>query len=1203
MESKLKILEFSQTKNIPSNFILKNENNELFSLTEQFTQPIIFTYKKLNGEQVTKKDIIDTLYWIFRNEELTIEELNETFKQYLSSHDNIILTREDIDDAANRSEKYIRMFIRETRTIELLKGLKAITDIKLSFRYRDFNMTKFVLNIYFEKLYEGMGKDIFNYIRTDKNIPVIILNNDISFYKFYKSPEVYKRIEKELRNPNTTLFTKDTLQGIIHMGDISNYKVNNDAFIIYKKNYDYLTIRSNSDLNAEDVKNLFINNFFYKNIRSIEGEGFNGTMDLLIDHITEKHIFYDILLRLKPLKTAIYVEESKGIIDLMETERNKAIVFHFEMEDEKIQISVSNQTAEATEKTSNDIILGKGQRYVQVNISKAKQFTTINFIKNVVLGIIQIYINELNYFSKDYSLVQLKILPNQPKISVRIQKLRKADNKLFPPGYGSICQGDNQPDFVETEEEAINLIEKGIKVIKFPGINVNNIFIKPYNIENKPKYYYCPVENREITLKFKKLEGSNYNYYICCHKDPIVKIIVNKNWDIILEYKARKSTSVYPTSTKILDVGRRGVVSQKILNILGREKAFSRYNPIEINDEFSSVFHLLVSISNNQILRNKYKNTNNKKNFINMLRRRLGEIINLSALRQEFYNYTDNEIKNYISNSNIIFDTFIGIRVLEIFFNCQIIVFIKKKAEIDLEIPRHKYFYARRLNNKPLAILIKHYENIKGKKQAIKFQYEVVTYSINNLLNIKMINDEQTIENINLFINKWVKVDKVYYNVEQQVIDPQGKARRIKLFNNNSWIHIKPSQPYDTQEHYQTEQIDTLNNNIMNKVSTIIIELMKILYILEMKQNNKIDLRQFFKKYFTIINNHVYKGPFLSRYIPDKENPKDLLKYFHDQKLGYNSIIKLKNNNYKLIINDKDSVGSLYDIIANFASFYEIEMLKENAIIKKIGNTEERLYLKHVKRIFIPRTFSNFLINVSDFIKWTKNTFIVDSLNMFKYISNSKDIFTTTQIKLEHSSISSPFIYKSNNDNYLIQNIFISEDILKKMEIIIMDNDVSISIEDIFDIVINNRNNLENLKILLQMKKLTNNVINNIIKNINKIIDSNQLKNIMNKIFIKESPFARACKIAYIWQKEKRNIGYNVEINKNEDDSIYNQNTNTSNNTFDYIEGKCNIIKFKREEFRVKQIIQGGKKSKKKYNVIITLGYAAILKLDNNMLF
>ena len=64
------------------------------------------------------------------------------------------------------------------------------------------------------------------------------------------------------------------------------------------------------------------------------------------------------------------------------------------------------------------------------------------------------YINTVKNIAKEYSLKPIKILPSQPLVDVTIQKLRQADNKLFPAGYGSKCQGDNQPDFVNTEEEA-----------------------------------------------------------------------------------------------------------------------------------------------------------------------------------------------------------------------------------------------------------------------------------------------------------------------------------------------------------------------------------------------------------------------------------------------------------------------------------------------------------------------------------------------------------------------------------------------------------------------------------------------------------------------------------------------------------------------------------------------------------------------------
>lgn len=1211
MENKLRILRFSQSKGIPRNFVLQNQDDELFSLIELIIQPIVFTYRKLNDKKIDKKDIVDAFFWIYREKKWSLEEYIEHWNPILFS-----INSDEIEEAANRSGNFLTMFKKEKRTYELLQGLIDISSIKVSFRYRDFNMTKFILNVYFENLYEDIEKDIFNYIAINRNIPFVVLNSDRSLYKFYKSPEIYKRIEKEIVDPNSLFFIKNTLQGIIHMGDIANYKINNDAFILYKKNNDHLTIRSNSELNAENVKNLFIDNFFFKNIRRIEGEGFNGTMNLLIDHITEKHIFYDILLRIKILRSSIYVEESEGFINLIEIKRNKAIVFHFEFEDEKIQISVSNHTADATEKTSDDIILGKGQRYVQVNISKAKHFTIINFVKNIILGIIQIYIDNVNQWTKDYSLKQIKILPPQPQIDVRIQKLRKADNKLFPAGYGSTCQGNNQPDFVETEEEARQLIRRGIKVIKFPGVKVNGILITPFNLINKPKYYYSPTEDREVILKSGILVGSGYNYYICCHKDPIIKAVIDENWNITLEEKARKSISEYPTSSKILDVGRRGIVSQKILNILGRNKVFSRYNPIETIDDFSSVFHLLSSVSNNQILRNRYENSNDKIMFINILRKNLGEIINISTLRQEFYDYTEQEIRNYISSSNVVFDTHIGIRVLEIFFDCQIIVFIKKKTEIEFEIPRHQYFYSRRLNNKPLAVLIKHYESSKTKKQKIKFQYEIIAHSTNNPLEIQMINDEQVIDNINLFNIEWSKPNNVYYNVTRQVIDPQGKARKIKVFGNESWIDIEPSQPYNVPEHYQTEQIDTLNNSIMKKVSTIIIELMKILYVLERRQDNILNIDQFFRKnnvliiekfflkYFRVKTNHIYKGPFLSRYIPDLTSPTDLLKYFHNQ-TGYNSIIKLHKNGYKIIINDKESIVNLKDIMVNFDSFSTIELLKEAVIIKQMNRSEitgKKLYLKYIKRIFIPRTFSNFLNNVSDYIKWSRTSYIVDSLNMFKYISNSRNIFTTTQIKLEHSSISTPFIYTSNGNNYLIQNIFIRNKVLKKMEYVLGEyTSISNNFQEILNIVLQNRDEPETLRRKLQTKSLIADDISNIIKNRNKINNLNELRRVINNISIKESPHTRACKIAYIWQKEKRNIGYNVKIDETEDILKYIENTNTSINTFGYIEGKCNIIEFSKEEIRSSVIIQDGRK--RKFRVYIIFGNAAVLKLDNDMLY
>lgn len=557
--------------------------------------------------------------------------------------------------------------------------------------------------------------------------------------------------------------------------------------------------------------------------------------------------------------SAKYVEESGEVKNLIV--KNKAVnEDEISVKDSFLQIKITSSSLKDAERYST--LFAKILNYYDNN-----KRDIISQYKQIIPGTTSGYDDQKLLSNNLRGIVSR----GNKKYGSKSQILNQAHPDIFIPGYPRFCS-INQPVLVPEEELLFDDDNYLHRWKEYPNEPKSYLFKWKKNPEYdvvafprlKPRFYFrCDSEvYKHPHLKINNLPNKDkYEVLPCCAKK---NKITNENSNLNKYFRGEKIEKKNYKSNKILETNKFASPGKlgKIPKIL--ETILKKYN--EEETEETSFMRSGTIISPNSIIHAVLESIKSveylslredaKERCAREIRRMMYRQVNISLLKQELYDWSDENIKDEFLNMNNFLDPALFYRALEETFNINIYVFTPTKDDksVQMEIPRHKIFHTRlfRPDRKTIIIykhrgsesndsdypqceLIGEYEydsfsknkEIKISTQKALFNLDMNTYIYELYLKTHNVITWSFNENNELEkrYNLYNSISFKFPNTTHQFLDYYGKMRGL-IFNGIS-IFFPPTQPLnlpeavtDTRE--KVEKILKTFNNSFEPVSIAI---------------------------------------------------------------------------------------------------------------------------------------------------------------------------------------------------------------------------------------------------------------------------------------------------------------------------------------------------------------------------------------------
>jgi len=482
--------------------------------------------------------------------------------------------------------------------------------------------------------------------------------------------------------------------------------------------------------------------------------------------------------------------------------------------------------------------LPAGVPYIHVNISQAESRIVVNDFIPIFRLLMRYYIDNQEPISNVYNSIipelaalapliaqrQKRIINSEPSIleltrkttvnrreNSRIRQLQEQAPSLFVLTYARHCQAPLQPIIIDPKEAEFWKQQ-------VVGVNMPERQIMPFPKDNPQWNIVCPDDtnpypgvkvNRDLPNK------EEFPYVPCCFKNdkmsPGVKshyrdYVENKPIRLTVGAKAEKKIS----TRKILVPDKIAFLPRAVGDIVKRYSDqyidMVRYGIIYSPN---SLLHCVcVAIDDPTYL--AQDDDDLKEKYVTRIRQHMLDTINPSLLKQELYDYSDDEIRNLFRDNSKFLDPSLVYRAVEETFNINIYVFSPPPPTGDetelgaMDIPRFKIFHARPLRlQRPTIVIVK---NQGSESDALEYpQCElIVDYDKDNFEIMKVFGPEmtevchsalqETIKTLTWTVrpnNSFEIHSNIYYYIDHinlfqapaisQFIDNNGKMRALTL--------------------------------------------------------------------------------------------------------------------------------------------------------------------------------------------------------------------------------------------------------------------------------------------------------------------------------------------------------------------------------------------------------------------------------------
>jgi len=812
--------------------------------------------------------------------------------------------------------------------------------------------------------------DAFNNLKLNKIIPFCRLQNvDQVYYKILKD---FTFPKQWLTGESTITFKLESTKQKDDWGTATiNYLNMEESGSPYTA---IMTIEStlgtSKELQEEEIRKNILNLFTDTVINIVERteKGIKGIF-AVPDVKLSRDVFLDLITNEKLVSHYLYVDETRDLSS------EKGVLY--------LYFAVGDNTEDVLTVFLSDRIVSRNDPYylnkemllftpyLNVRVSRALNLNQINNFKEAFAIILDVYRKKFDSISDLYN----KFIPgfksanfiNKKKIAdvKNIKELQLLDSELFVHGYPTKCEKKKQPIPIKKED--------------IPKMGKKQVLNYPKGSDN---YFVCGDKEYKYPglIKNKLDNNDKFDYLPCCYK--VNQTIGNKNLNIYLKNLTVEKTKTSNIVTRMaVEDGKLGYLPKNIhyilQNNLKKDEEFLRYGVPIGNNSFIHV--VLLALDPN------YEKTFNKKDYVQDFRNNLaGE--NMSTVIQQLYDVNSVDFVKDLMDNNVIFDSKLYIGLLENYFNCNIIVFIKSEEEPNgtFEIPRYTqgYLYNKLTSEKPTVLVYKHFGSRSDNLQTehceliIKRYKKTIMWHFNDNNLIRKIYSYflRSYQLYQIGLNRYTpisNIDQDFPEIKSQIVDRYGKCRGF-IFPQNIYLNtspIIPSYNIPIDSHENVEQNRASQQDVLQFINKH-----KLQIIAQDVLDNKVIG-------FTI---NIKDIPYA--YIPCQ--PSTILSEYPQRKhLGFSTPTSDDILEYS-VLNRKIADFLMQLLLYSFSIWYNNEIKKENYKKQFDGYEKESLAIKQNKiKVLIMSMVEIFLSTKITVIP--KHDYLVKNLPRRLTINNS----------------------------------------------------------------------------------------------------------------------------------------------------------------------------------------------------------------------
>jgi hypothetical protein len=1071
----VKIIEPMMNKNIEfisdifNVFIVYNTNSTLTKFND------INLFKLLLKQNIENNLDPENIYYKKIN-----NLLKENSYEIEKVWDNKTKIIKDIKEDINLNQKNVEKIQKINK--KLNEGNIEYTDFEL--QYVSFDVKFTIKNISIMEL--------FNYIKLDSNVIFSSINN---IYKILKNFEISDLTQEDIDTWVISLENAIILK-ISHLKNNTESKVSNYTTVIISidETLDEKNVKIEVDNLPISYNNISKNDFISR-IFNIFSPEITDFQDLEVKEYKVKGVFYfpkrniniyvlqDLIMNNPIFSSMLSINENDKA-----TKSKDSIYLYFKND------KIGYITATLTEKISvkNDPLLKYkdientfpyNSTYIRILVNKSNDLESVKNFQSIFSKLLYLYYSEYESIKNFYK----KYIKNfgkekkQSKSNIEYKKtLRNIAPEIFPRGWAPEC--NNKPIIINTPEGLSEDQKNGLEKIE-----INGSQIMPYPIQTKidskkTRYYMCDKDSKFKYPGLKKntkkaLNIEKYPYFPCCYEvDQSAKKGTSYReyyYDEIKEDKSTKQQHFITTYKFVEDQGFGDLPKniENLLNFCNPNENQYKFFRLGVMKETNSSFLecVLTGIEDQSYL--GLINQEERKEYINNKRLELSTDFFAASCKQELYDFTIKEILEKINDLESYFDPYFFTNLLEIRFNCNIIVFKRDiNNKVKISTPRHIKGYYKTLRKKPFIFI---YEHVGSKTdRSVKYRCELIKYWNKNSEDDHISNFKYNSEIYNCIDDIYKKINESYIlniklteNLELlnnkevlilgQGIDFYGKCRMIRFEYNEELgtVLTPPLQPLAKQ---QIEKWNIVKLSYKNAI--------QLCKLLNVKNIRKIIDKDMLKSLSGYLNNIKIIIPVKNYYSENKfSDLSDFIKYkklsryivdyifwLYSKYLKENSsLIESKNleKNDDIIINDFVKKNIIIDSDFNYTevskkfSMYSGVMKDSKLVIKSEKTLERLLYVlklyiirnsekisKYYDNIFI----ENYYVDITDFDNYQYQIILEGEDSLNKWLREKKfNYFVYNNVKIDNilNEEGGTFYYPTFK-SYFFKNKLINNSIL-----------------------------------------------------------------------------------------------------------------------------------------------------------------------------
>lgn len=888
--------------------------------------------------------------------------------------------------------------------------------------------------------------EIFNNLKLTDFTPFVSCSN---FYKIRKEfipplewgindeKLVIKILQKEEFAYNITDYTDFTIQTItdINSPDFNRIKAVLNYNIINNIPKEQIITRFTDTI--EDNRDI---------IGKIEEKGINGVF-YFPNQKLNKYVFSDLVLNDPEFSSYINIDET------VISQKPTVYIYFYTEELGEIKAYMTEKLVDKKDPNiRNKTNFIDNSYYVRVKVSKAKDTKSIEEFQGILS---KLFINYNNKYDNILEIYEKFIPLNELEINRNAHQSKKVLNirdknarnilapEIFLPNYTSFC--GKPPIIIPNEDEELEL-SKGKQVLTFPKDDTEGSYPRKYICEHK-KFPYPG-------LRINTLNNSDkFKYLPCCFENTQQDKPEYRNYyfgDEIIDTTVEQYIITSNKFLKFKQIGRLPKNINRFFELVDEDKNYE-YFRIGMNKNKSTFLSCVLFALGLLPDEDETKLINTRKN--------LATIDLASSVKQEMFDYPLNDIIVKIKNENEYFNPNYFIHLLELKYNCNIILFKRDDNNIDgtLTIPRHIKGYFKTNNVFDKCIFIYEHSGIDsdntkfphcelicrwnkaGKKDDLEYSFVRDSSITKNALKIY--------SSYNEFFVLYKQINFIDFSINSkiisQTIDFYGKTRLLNIEHkgNNITLFTSPLQPFAVKDdiifeiYKQTieiaQEFAESNNAIKIKIKNNILKckIGNVKVKIPLKDSDITSVSEYYsiiteynkyKKLARYILQYFYW--LFSKYLKNKNIEyqdnilNDILDGFIkdnitvDENFKYGNVVKLFiiNNNLfkgdKLVLKNEDSINRLKYLL-------KIEMVRD-----------PNKLLSYCSR----QSIENYYQDISDFDTFSFQIIIHGDDAITKFIqSNLQD---EIQYKLYDSVLKEtiyPYFFRNSlidNKIYLAQN-------------------------------------------------------------------------------------------------------------------------------------------------------------------------------------